>query len=338
MLGGEGSLRSQAWFRYHVEVSEHPAAALVAGYLSTLEQASASTRRQRSWALRELLDFALESPSTQEAQTSAAEGAGGAAADGVEEATRDAGSRALSVPGAAALLDPALVATWMAAADEPPRAASLPGLRARASAVRALARYAEQAHALAPGTADALSAALALPTPVPSGPPDAARVRHLLVAADPDALPPAVLPSVWARFCAHVHLLALTGAGEDVLAALPLCAVEGTHLSITTASQSARWRLSRPAQTALKAWLPQRAAVAATLRGAPPEALWLRVRPSADHRTGALRPAGLPLSARGLRLAFTTTVALLQLSSPALVGVTTAEVRKFPQAEPELLP
>jgi len=286
-------------------MSEHPSAALVAGYLSTLEDASASTRRQRSWALRELLDVASESPAT---------------------------SHALAV------LDPTLVATWMAAADAPPRAASLPGLRARASAVRALARYAEDTRAAAPGTADGLAAALSLPAPIPSGPPDAARVRRLLSAAHPDTPVPGVLPAVWARFCAHVHLLALTGAGEDVLAALPTAAVTGSAITITSPGQAARWALPHPAQLALSAWLPHRAAVAATLRGSDPDALWLRVRPSADHRTGALRPAGLPLSARGLRLAFTTTVALLQLSSPALAGVTTAEVRKLPQADPELLP
>ena len=104
--------------------------------------------------------------------------------------------------------------------------ASLPGLRARAAAARALARHGEAVGAVAPGTLDALVAALALPAPVPVARTRAEAVRHLLTLASPERYPGGVLPAVWARFCAHTHLLALTGAREDVCAHLELAAVD----------------------------------------------------------------------------------------------------------------
>ncbi|TNM70166.1 hypothetical protein FHN55_00215, partial [Streptomyces sp. NP160] len=90
---------------------------LVEGYLATLGAASPSTQRQRTWALRELLAHAPSSP--------------------------------------AAALAPDPVRAWLdlAATADPP--ASLPGLRARASAVRALTQHAETTGAVPVGTAAA---------------------------------------------------------------------------------------------------------------------------------------------------------------------------------------
>ncbi|SDQ39679.1 hypothetical protein SAMN05428996_1538 [Quadrisphaera sp. DSM 44207] len=344
-------------------------AALVERYLASLIGGPDSTRRQRSWALRELLDHQeldahgeddpelpelpglLPAPGplagTDQPQDTGqdtgqdigqdtgqdigqdighdAQGSQGAPRSGPgHEAWRRAGRRAER-----SVLDPDLVADWLASAGSGPRPASLPGLRARASAVRALAAYAEQHAGAAPGTLEALRPVLKLGTPIGPALADSPRVRQLLSLADPDALPSGVLPAVWSRFCAHVHLLALSGSREDVLAAVPVTAVAAGRLSIDVPEQSGSWALPSPAQRAVTAWLDARQTVLSSLRGGEPSALWVRVRPSTDHRTGALRPAGLPLSARGLRLAFTTTLVALDPRAPQLHGLSTHEVRSY---------
>lgn len=381
---------------------------LVDGYLATLGATSPSTQRQRTWALRELV------------------------------ARVDASGP--SSP--AAVLAPDPVRAWLdsAATAEPP--ASLPGLRARASAVRALTQHAETTGAVPVGTAAALAGVLRMPAPPLAPGPDPDPVRRLLVKAHPDARPLAVHPAVWTRFCAHVHLLALTGEREDVMATLRLAdvttaapedprtapaaapsdapdtagtagtagtphtprptppttsphidpvsgshvdgdavtpplfadephsgvsgvsgesdvsdvsdvvlapatvdagagwthldpagpggrAVVATHVRVETGLAPRSWKLPEPARTALSGWLADRAVLASLLRGPDPGALWLRVRPSTDLRTGALRPAGLPLSDRGLRLAFTTTLAVLALEDRDLEDLSTAAVRAY---------
>lgn len=368
-----------------------PLGRLVEGYLATLGATSASTQRQRTWALRELLAWS---------QTSA-------------------------LPSPAAALAPQPVRAWLDAAATADPPASLPGLRARASAVRALTQHAETTGALPAGTAASLAAVLRMPAPPLAPGPDPDPVRRLLVKAHPDARPLAVHPAVWTRFCAHVHLLALTGEREDVMATLDLAdvtttsqptsqhtsqspgnltpplvgphagdpafphidpqsgshidgdavtpplfsqpeesdvvlapptadagqgwptrggwagpagsggsgaavsSVVATHVRIQSGLTPRSWKLPEPARTALSGWLADRAVLASLLRGSDPAALWLRVRPSTDLRTGALRPAGLPLSDRGLRLAFTTTVAVLALEDRDLEDLSTAAVRAY---------
>jgi hypothetical protein len=277
---------------------------LVRTHLGDLERASPSTQRQRAWALRDLVAFTT---------------------------THGRLRAPLGAPGS--LLDPALVRDWLhaAATAEPP--ASLPGLRARASAVRALARTGELTGACSPATGAALAPVLRLPAPGPATHAAPDPVRRLLSLADPDAGPRGVLPPVWARFCAHAHLLALTGEREDVMATLPVHAADGLTLSVTAGLHPRSWTMPALARTALTAWLTHRAALVAPLRGSEPTALWVRARPSADHRTGAVRPAGLPLSDRGLRLAFTSTVALLALGDSAVHDVSTADLRSYGRRE-----
>lgn len=389
---------------------------LVEGYLATLGSTSPSTQRQRTWALRELLAWVEPSGASSPA----------------------------SSPATA--LAPQPVRAWLdtAATADPP--ASLPGLRARASAVRALTQHAETTGAVPVGTAAALAGVLRMPAPPLAPGPDPDPVRRLLIKAHPDARPLAVHPAVWTRFCAHVHLLALTGEREDVMATLRLADVttsaapssttdspdtshsdsanisqsgrdltgvrsnegiadthtapssphidpvsgshidgeavtpplftehshdgsrpdpqagpppeaeesdaalapaavdagagwerpEGwvgaavaTHVRIETGLAPRAWKLPEPARTALSGWLADRTVLASLLRGSDPGALWLRVRPSTDLRTGALRPAGLPLSDRGLRLAFTTTLAVLALEDRDLEDLSTAAVRAY---------
>lgn len=382
---------------------------LVESYLATLGATSPSTQRQRTWALRELL-AQMDTSGTSSPATA---------------------------------LAPQPVRAWLdtAATADPP--ASLPGLRARASAVRALTQHAEHTGAVPVGTAAALAGVLRMPAPPLAPGPDPDPVRRLLIKAHPDARPLAVHPAVWTRFCAHVHLLALTGEREDVMATLRLADVTtsgsshshpsrtsysdsdlthgevrekdahahtpagppgsphihpvsvshidgeavtpplfldgspasppagspaaapeeapaeaeesdvalapeavdagagwerpqgwastavATHVRIQTGLAPRAWKLPEPARTALSGWLADRAVLASLLRGSDPGALWLRVRPSTDLRTGALRPAGLPLSDRGLRLAFTTTLAVLALEDRDLEDLSTAAVRAY---------
>jgi hypothetical protein len=369
-------------FRYHHPVSVPDDAALVEAYLASLADAPAATRRQRSWALRDLLDH-LEVAAEASAEASGEVAAGALTAptgpaqspavtedeagrdlagippggrrhprttsSGALDVSGDAGDAgaALASPGRLSAftgparlpgaLDPDAVAGWLFEAASGPRAASLPGLRARASAVRALATYAEEHRLASPGTLESLRPVLRLSTPIGPAPADSPRVRQLLALAHPDAGGHGVLAAVWTRFCAHTHLLALSGAREDVLAAVELDDVADGLLTLREPAQSGQWSLPAPAQRALQAWLASRAEVVRSLRGSEPTALWLRVRPSADRRTGALRPAGLPLSARGLRLAFTTTLAALEPRAPQLHGLGTHEVRghaKFARPEP----
>ncbi len=293
--------------------------ALVQHYLDTLTHASPSTVRQRRWALRELLAHV-------------------AGPDGPEP-----------LPGAspvATLLSPDTVTAWVdAAATDEARPASLPGLRARASAARALAGHAEELRLVPAGTLDALATALALPAPAPLPRTRGDQVRRLLALAVPDRYPGAVLPAVWARFCAHTHLLALTGAREDVMAGLALEAVDAGGAGGTAGSASLRnvttvdlagthrWPLEGRARTAVGAWLDHRRAVVADLEGSDPRALWVRVRPASDRFGGALRPAGLRISDRGLRLSFTTTTALLALVDRGLDDVSVADVRAYGRSE-----
>ncbi len=292
---------------------------LVQHYLDTLVHASPSTVRQRRWALRELLEH-VSGP------------------DGPEP-----------MPGQgpnAALLSADTVTAWIdAAATDEDHPASLPGLRARASAVRALAAHAEELRLVPVGTLDALAAALELPAPTPLPRTRADQVRRLLTLAVPDRYPGTVLPAVWARFCAHTHLLALTGAREDVMAGLALEAVDAGGAAggagsarlraVTTVDLSGthRWPLEGRARTAVSAWLDHRRGVVAELQGSDPGALWVRVRPASDRFGGSLRPAGLKISDRGLRLSFTTTVALLALLDRGLEEVSVADVRAYGRSE-----
>lgn len=281
---------------------------LVEDYLATLGDASPSTVRQRRWALGELLAHA--------------------GADGVVSA--------------GAVMDAGVVTAWVDhAATREGSPASLPGLRARAAAARAVARHGEQVGALEIGTLDALVAALALPSPVPVARTREQKVRHLLSLASPDRYPGGVLPAVWARFCAHTHVLALTGAREDVCASLDLAAVDASpgpagsvgSVATTDLAGTRTWALGGSARTAVRAWLEQRALLVARLQGSDPGALWVRVRPASDHLGGSLRPAGLKISDRGLRLSFTTTAALLALSHPQVAEVTVADVRAYGRSE-----
>ena len=241
---------------------------LVQTYLDQLE-GSQSTVRQRRWALRDLLAYA-----------------------GSQH-----GPALMSAPS---LLEPDLLTAWVARAQNDPVApASQAGLRARAGAARALDCFARAQHLLGPGEATP-SADLTLAAPPNPAETDLASARYLLTVAAGVA-PWPVHPGVWARFAAHAHLSAATGAGETALAGMTTGDLADAGGSSTALSDRSRLTVER--------WLEVRAGLVDELQGSDPAALWLRVHPSTNRRTGQVAAAGLAITARGLRLAFTHMVA-----------------------------
>ncbi|RYV50094.1 hypothetical protein [Pengzhenrongella frigida] len=228
-----------------------------------------STVRQRRWALRDLLAFVAEQG----------------------EPAHLTGRM---------LLDPELLTAWVTrAANDPDAPASQAGLRARAGAARALDGFARAQNLLGPD----VHAPAPLTLAAPPGPAktDRSAARHLLTVAA-GAAPWPVHPGVWARFAAHAHLAAVTGSGEGALAAL-------TVHDLTATGSLPGVELDDRARLTVARWVGVRTALVADLQGSDPGALWLRVHPSTNPRTGKIAPAGLAITARGLRMAFTHMVA-----------------------------
>lgn len=263
-------------------------------YLAGLE-ASASTQRQRRWALRDLCEHA-------------------------EEAGRGHAQDALQ---------PEALAAWLAARETPEdgRPASVAGVRARASAARALTEYVRDHH-LVPGLADVGDALSRPDTAAAVHDPRAG--RYLLSMASSGS-PWGVPAAVWARFSAHVHLLAATGAGENDLARLRVEDL-GPRRDVVTL-RAGSMPLPDPARRSLEVWLAARSDVVRRLSGSDPAALWIRIHPGKDRRTGVIAPAGLAISARGLRLSFQTVRAALAAEDPRVAEVSVRDVRALGRLE-----
>ncbi len=260
---------------------------LVETYLAQLE-GSESTVRQRRWALRELLAFAGE----------------------------QADAAWMSAPS---LLEADLLTAWVARAQHDPVApASQAGLRARAGAARALDGFARAQHLLGPGEASP-SADLTLAAPPSPVETDRSAARHLLTIAAGVA-PWPVHPGVWARFAAHTHLSAATGAGENFLATMTVGDLASAGAAGTTVLQDRSRRT-------VERWLEVRSGLVSELEGSDPGALWLRVHPSTNRRTGQVAPAGLAITVRGLRLAFTHMVAAAAGVDERVVSVRPRDLR-----------
>ena len=213
-----------------------------------------------------------------------------------------------------------LLTVWLATPQ------STASVRAKAGAVRALTAFAADRHLVDVG-AQSLRRPVAPPATV-----DQTGGRLLLAAATEQ--PPFRIPArLWLRFAAHVHLLAATGAREDALAALRVDDVSGSRAVVDTA-RIGPVLLDDPARHAVTAWLVARADVTATLEGSDPTALWIRLRPGTNRRTGALAPAGLAISARGLRLAYTTIRDALGVQDPRVATVHVRDVRALGRPAP----
>lgn len=259
---------------------------LTRSYLATLELAAPATIRQRRWALGDLTAYAEQSLG--------------------------------HAPSATEITDEQLLTSWLAHTAD---SASHAGQRARAAAARALRAHAA-AHNLTPPDHGGRRL-LRLPETPPARI-ETTRGRHLLAAAM--GAPPFGVPfAVWARFCAHTHLLAATGAPERHLAILTTSDITPAADAVRTA---AGWADLRDASRhVLTRWLEARAALVASLQGADPHALWLRTHPGVDRRTKAIAPAGLPISTRGLRLSFSTVIEALAVEDPDVADVTLRDVR-----------
>lgn len=212
----------------------------------------------------------------------------------------------------------ALLTQWVGAAG------SVSSARARAAAARALLGDAVPGDAVAVGVGRRPRGPLSIahPSPVVG---DADRGRLLL--ARLDAGPPPRFPQrLWVRFAAHTYLASATAAPERVLAHLPLSAVDAGIGQVRTPTGEVV-RLPGPARAALRDWVGVRREAVSALTGSAPSALWVRLHPSRDRRRGTLAPAGLPISPRGLRLAFTTATSALASQDPRLRGVEMRDVR-----------
>lgn len=267
-----------------------------ARYLADLD-ASPATRRQRAWALADLTGYVTErfaprSPS-------------------LEEVLRDD-----------------VLQAWRDRPGESGAAASVASARARASAARALTRWAVE-NRLVPAAAED---GLELPAAPPAIVDRTAGAQLLAVAAGP--APWGVPVAIWARFSAHVHLLAATGAPERDLALLTLDALEADS-TVVRLPGHAPLALDDRTSRSVSRWLVHRAAAVASLEGSDPRTLWIRLHPGKDHRTGAIAPAGLTISARGLRLSFGTVRDALGARDPRVADVGVRDVRALgmpPQA------
>ena len=153
--------------------------------------------------------------------------------------------------------------------------------------------------------------------------------RLLTSAAGP--CPYGVHPDVWVRFGAHVHLLASTGATESVLASLTRSSVNLAARTVQLAPDRDPVTLDSRCVAILSSWLQHRAEVVQMLEGTDPGQLWIRVRPAGDRRGGPVRPAGMPISVRGLRLAYQSTRDILAVHDPDLADVEIRAVRAHHQ-------
>lgn len=224
-------------------------------------------------------------------------------------------------PSARDALTPAVLERWLGHGEQ-----SVAARRAKATTARGLLRFAADHHLLSV-TAD-VNGVLRLPAtpPVVRDKSGAERVLALARGSGPWA----VRAPVWARFCAHTWLLAATGAPERQLAGLHSSALDAGCGAVQL-STGPPIMLPAEARRACARWLQVRQRLTAPLEGSEPVRLWVRTRPGHDRRRGTLAPAGLPISARGLRLAFTTTVSALTAYDPGVGEVTVADLRAWAQ-------
>ena len=232
-------------------------------------------------------------------------------------------ARTFGDDGLAALVRAPGLQLWLTSPTGEGREPSAATVRQRAAAVRALLRQRVAAGALDPTVVEDATEALRQPA-TPAVERSTAGAR-LLLARSAGGRPYGVSRDVWVRFRAHVRVLAASGATERELARVRVVDVAdaGDRLVVGDVDVA----LDDATRRALGDWLPLRASLVATLEGSPPPQLWVRVHPSVDPRTGAVAAVGMPITARGLRKAFTDVVGALAGEDPRLVGCTVAHVR-----------
>ncbi|GIG39836.1 hypothetical protein [Cellulomonas phragmiteti] len=212
---------------------------------------------------------------------------------------------------------------WLTAPTGAGREPSPATVRQRATAARALVRFALDERLVGPGAADDALEVLRRPA-TPPVVRDTAPAR-VLVARALGRRPHGVSHHVWIRFRAHVLTLADTGAHERDLGRA--CVTDLADDRAGLVLQGTRHAVGETTRHAMTAWLASRAELVATLQGTPPPQLWVRAHPSVHPRTGAVAAVGMPITARGLRKAFQDVVAALVDGDPRLARCTVAHVR-----------
>lgn len=228
--------------------------------------ASASTRRQRRWALVEAVKFTAETT--------------GVPVDAVTIET---------------LLRPDIASGWLTSAATgnmhsrgPHRQSSRAALRARLATIRAVADH-----------LDLLAPDITVPTvataPRLSEAEARAAIRSLL-----GGPPPRMQRATWARTASLAALVVDTG---ERLGALVPVTVDEVGPSVTVLDRAGdRVALSPETRSVLISWLAERATLVQRLEGTAPPQLWVTTRTVTigSGRDARLHPAGLPLTERAL--------------------------------------
>lgn len=202
--------------------------------------------------------------------------------------------------------------TWL---SNLPPTMPLPTRAALTSAARQLLTHAQH-HGLTPPGRPRWH----LPAPTPTSTPPA-HITALVAALSND--PPEPWPAaLWARTRAHTFVLHDTGATLQAAANLTLDDLEPSGICLAATVHP----LPIYTRVALKAWLEARTHLTSHLQGTPPTALWVRAHP-ARRPDGTLAAAGLPISDRGLRMAYNTTLKMLRRHDPSLPAIPQAHLR-----------
>lgn len=223
----------------------------------------------------------------------------------------------------AGVLSGPVLGLWLTSPTGSGREPSAASVRQRATAARGLVRFAVENRLVDVAAADTALETLQRPATPPVSR-DTAPGR-LLLARVSGRRPHGVSWPVWVRFRAHVLALADTGATERHLAQARLADLAGDRTTVRLDGVS--HALGDATRHALTAWLAVRQELVATLQGSPPPQLWVRAHPSVHPRTGAVAAVGMPITARGLRKAFSDVVVALLDGDPRLASCTVAHVR-----------
>lgn len=140
--------------------------------------------------------------------------------------------------------------------------------------------------------------------PAPPKPQPQRSLAHQLLRALKGPKPSAVHTDAWIRFAALIHVLAACDLTEGQVSALPLTAT--AKYGRIKYGPGPGTVLTPTATDAVEKWLTTRRRIVGNLEGSDPNTLWVRVTSSRAPVTNAFQPAGLPISARGLRLSFAT--------------------------------
>jgi integrase len=267
-----------------------PALAAVAEYLATLDGASRSLRRQRSWALHEAIRFAAARRLVDVT-----------AGIPLDDEGRDAVAAACGRVRLADLLTDDFAEHWAAHADAVLRGAPDPvgaTRRARLASLRALAAFAD---AEIPAHRDGR----------PVLRPTLARPQLDVALRVLTQRLPGRGPDDHVRLAALLSVVSVWPARSQELSALRLDQLSDDGTALTLAVEPEPVVLRGVAAERLRQWLAVRAELIAALSGGPVRALWVSIKSNSrpGGPSGSLPlPPGMPLRPRGVQRAYARSV------------------------------